>query len=318
MHSLRLGLAALALAAPLIAHAGETELALEGAQTGLHGTLLTPDAAPVEKRPAVLLIAGSGPTDRNGDSAVPGVKPAASRLLAEALQKAGYASLRFDKRGIAASRAAMTAEADLRFDTYIDDAAAWARRLAREPGVACVVILGHSEGAEIAALAAQKTPVCGVISISGVGRKPQTVIMGQLAAAGVPEPTLAKARALIAELEAGRTVPGVPATDPLFRPSVQPYLISWFAKDPAEALGAVRAPVLILQGTTDIQVSMDDADRLAAAAPKARLVRLEGVNHVLKTAPIDRAANLAAYADPRPLDPQVMPPILAFLAGLHP
>jgi pimeloyl-ACP methyl ester carboxylesterase len=312
-------LAVALLALPLAsARAAEVDLVLDGDRSGLHGTLLTSDAPPAQARPAVLLIAGSGPTDRNGDSTQPGVRPASLRLLAEALQKAGYASLRFDKRGIAASHAAMTAEKDLTFDLLIDDAVAWAKRLAREPGVSCVVLVGHSEGAEIAAFAAQKTKVCGVISISGAGRKPQTVILDQLKAAGLPEAVMANVRVVISELEAGRTVPGVPPTDPLFRPSVQPYLISWFAKDPAAGLGAVQAPVLILQGTTDLQVSTDDARLLAAAQPKAKMLLLQGVNHVLKTAPQDRAANIAAYADARPLDPQVAPAILNFLQGVKP
>lgn len=310
--------AALFAMLPAFVHAAETDVVLDGERAVLHGTLLTPDVPALKLKPAVLLIAGSGPTDRNGDSAAPNVKPASLRLIAEALQKAGYASLRYDKRGIAASRAGMTAEKDLTFDLLIDDAVAWAQRLAREPGVSCVVLVGHSEGAELAAFAAQKTKVCGVISISGAGRKPQAVILDQLKAAGLPEAVMANVRAVISELEAGRTVPGVPPTDPLFRPSVQPYLISWFAKDPAAGLGAVQAPVLILQGTTDLQVSTDDARLLAAAQPKAKLLLLQGVNHVLKTAPQDRAANIAAYADARPLDPQVTPAILDFLGAVKP
>ena len=97
----------------------------EGSQA-LHGTLLAPAAGP--RAPAVLIIAGSGPTDRDGDNPL-GVKARSYRLLAEGLAAHGIASLRYDKRGVAASAPAAAREEDLRIETYADDARAWARRL---------------------------------------------------------------------------------------------------------------------------------------------------------------------------------------------
>ena len=92
------------------------------------------------------------------------------------------------------------------------------------------------------------------------------------------------------------------------------------AHPPTDAIAAVTAPVLILQGQTDLQVTEEDARHLAAAARRGTtLVLLPGVNHVLKTAPADRAGNVATYADPaRPLDPAVMPAILTFLKQMTP
>ena len=306
--------------APRPALATERPVTLGTGSDTLYATLSRPDAAPPTRRPAVLLIAGSGPTDRDGNSTLPGVQPATLKQIAQALENAGNVSLRFDKRGIAASRAAGPDETKLRLDTYVDDAVAWTRVLAAEPGVGCVVILGHSEGALIGALAAAKSSVCGLISIAGAGRPFDVVVDAQIRAQGASEDVLKQVDAVWAELKAGRTVPQIPASNPLFRPSVQPYLSSVLAHPPTDAIAAVTAPVLVLQGQTDLQVTEEDARHLAAAARRGTtLVLLPGVNHVLKTAPADRAGNVATYADPaRPLDPAVMPAILTFLKQMTP
>lgn len=311
-------IAGLALALALVGAADartDSDVALGAGATALHGSLMRPDGP--ARTVAVLIISGSGPTDRNGDSTVPGVKPATLRLLAERLADDGVISLRYDKRGVAASAAAGGLEQDLRFTGYIDDAVAWAERLRTEPGVKCVVILGHSEGALIAAVAAHRTPVCGVISVAGAGRPADEVLAEQLSRQA-PADLMIRIRVVLAELKAGRTVPDAPVPA-LFRPSIQPYLISWLQYDPAAELKKLKAPVMILQGENDLQVSVADARRLATARPDARLVLLPGVNHVLKTAPADPAGNIAAYADPTlPLGPGVAEAVVGFVNGLEP
>jgi len=262
----------------------------------------------------VLLIAGSGPTDRDGNSTVPAVRPANLKLIAEALAAAGVPSLRYDKRAIGKSAPAALREDDLRFSTAVDDAVVFARLLRAQPRVTCVILLGHSEGALIAALAAQQIETCGVIEVAGIGRPLGVVIREQLAAQKLPAPLAAQIETALVELEHGRQIANIPGLEAMFRPSVQPYLISQLTIDPTKALAKVEAPVLILQGDNDLQVSVADARLLAAARPDARLVILPGMNHVLKAAPADRAGNLATYADPdRPLADGLMPAILAFV-----
>ena len=295
----------------------DREVSIDGGRAALFGALTTP--AQPRPGPAVLFIAGSGPTDRDSNSTVPGTSPDTFKLMAAALADKGITSLRYDKRGIAKSSPAMVAEANLRFSTYVDDAAAWARYLAAQPGVTCVVILGHSEGALIAPLAAQQASACGVISISGMGRPFDVVLMEQLTAQNLPPATLDQARTILSGLKTGKLYPEVPATDALFRPSVQPYLASELTVDPRAAIASVKAPVLILQGDNDIQVAVEDARLLASARPDAKLVIVPGMNHVLKTAPSDRAGNAATYANPRlPLAPGLMDAITTFVAGLAP
>ncbi len=311
------GAALMAIAAAPPCQAGDSALRVGEGQASLFAVIRHPDRTG-PARPGVLLIAGSGPTDHDGDSTAPGIRPGTLRQLAAGLADIGVVSLRYDKRFIARSATPGQTERDLTLDIAVDDAVRMAQRLAREPGVTCIVIAGHSEGALIGALAAAHTPTCGLISISGMGRPFDEVVNAQLVAAHVPDAVMQSVAQVWVELKAGRLVPSVRATDPLFRPSVQPYLISTLAHPPTEAIAAVRSAVLILQGTTDLQVSLDDAQRLAAARPGAKLVVLNGVNHVLKTAPLDRAANIATYGQPdAPLAPSVMPAISAFITAVQ-
>lgn len=291
-----------------------TDIALPAQPAPLHGTLLTPPDASA----AAVILPGSGPTDRDGNSPM-GVAAGTYRLLAEGLAQQGIATLRIDKRGIAASAAAGPAEADLRFDAYVADARAWAAEAASRAGKPCAWLIGHSEGALVALKAVQGGPnadtgkICGLVLLSGAGRPAGAVLREQMAA--VPEPMKTQAFSILTELEAGRAVADTPpALAALFRPSVQPYLISWLPLDPAALIAAYDGPVFIGQGTTDLQVGVADAQALAAADPRAKLKLWDGVNHVLKTAPAARVANLATYADPAlPLAPGVAQDVAAFI-----
>ncbi|HWY61056.1 MAG TPA: alpha/beta fold hydrolase [Rhizomicrobium sp.] len=297
------------------AAAAEQQVTLPSTPGALYGTLLSSGTA----GPAILMIAGSGPTDRDGNSQA-GLRTDSYKLLAEGLAAKGITSLRVDKRGIAQSSAAGPAEIDLRFQTYADDAKAWAAELRRRTGLSCVWLLGHSEGALVAEVAAQDARgICGLALISGAGRKASDVLRIQMGPQ-LPDPLKQQAFDTIAQLEKGQLVPNPPPElMALFRPSVQPYLISWFAIDPASLLSKVKLPVLILQGNTDIQVSVEDAKLLAAAKPDAKLVILDGVNHVLKSAPAARAANVATYSDPHlPLAPGVADAVADFVQGHKP
>lgn len=302
----------LTLAAALMLAPVSTPVELPSSPAPLHGTLLTPEG---QTRAAAVILPGSGPTDRDGNSPAFGIQAATYRLLAEGLAERGVASVRIDKRGIGASTAAGPAEADLRFSAYADDARAWAADAAARTGRPCAWLIGHSEGAlvALAAIAQGDDKVCGLVLLSGAGRPAGAVLREQLAV--LPEPLKAEALTVVDELEAGRTIADPPASlAALFRPSVQPYLISWLALDPAKLAAAYDGPIFIGQGATDIQVTVTDAEALKAAQPRAELVIWDGVNHVLKVAPADRDANLATYADPAlPLAPGVVEAVADFM-----
>ena len=276
----------------------ETELG------SLAGTYLLPDTG--KPKAVALIIAGSGPTDRNGNSkGIPGSNNSL-KMLAEALAENGIGSLRYDKRLIGESASTSLSEADLRFDTYIDDAKVLLGFPRSRTDVPLLVI-GHSEGAQLGTAAAVGEDVCAVIAIAGPGIPAGQIILEQVRPK-LPPDLLAKTEHIVAELEAGRTVADTPPElAALFRDSVQPYLVSWFAYDPAEAVAALKIPILLVYGTTDIQIPAAYGERLAAASESAELVVIDGMNHVLKMVGPDLQAQMRSYGDPSlPLAPDLV------------
>ena len=272
----------------------------------LYGTLELPAAkAPY---PVALLIAGSGPTDRDGNTSLITTKNDSLKMIAEALAAHGIASLRCDKRGIAQSKAAMIKEDDLRFETYVDDTVRWAEYLRKDNRFGALVIAGHSEGSLIGMLAAQKLSASGYISIAGPGQPGGQIIVRQLKAQSAPPEILKQIEGMVKTLEDGHKLDSVPAgLEGLFRTSVQPYLISWFKYDPAREIAKLKMPVLILQGSTDIQIAVSDAKLLHDGNPAAKLVIVEGMNHVLKEVSDDPAKQIASYGDPKlPVAPKLL------------
>ncbi|MBA4065050.1 MAG: alpha/beta hydrolase [Isosphaera sp.] len=262
--------------------------------------------------PAVILHAGSGPTDRDGNG--PLTRTDNLKMLGRALAAEGIAVLRYDKRGVAGSLFALAREEDARLDTYADDVRAWAALLRKDGRFTKLGYVGHSEGALVGLIAAADAKFDAFVSLCGPGRPLQDVLREQLKGK-LPEKLAAAADAILTELSAGRAVAEVPKElQVLFRPSVQPFLISAFKRDPAKLIAGVPCPVLVVSGSTDLQVTAEDAKRLGDANPKARVVTVKGMNHVLKAVGGDLAKQLPSYADPSlPLHPRVGYEVGAFL-----
>jgi pimeloyl-ACP methyl ester carboxylesterase len=261
--------------------------------------------------PIVVFIAGSGPTDRDGNQ--PRLKNDCLKHLGEALAAQGIAALRYDRRGVGESSKTAPKEEDLTIDTLADDVVDWINLLRTDKRFSRIGIVGHSEGALVGTLAAKRAPADVFVSVAGVGRKIDVVLREQLAK-NLPAKLKEQSDRIIDELVAGRTVTEVPKElASLFRPSVQPFLISKFKYDPAQELARLRMPVLIVQGTTDIQIAVEDAKVLAAAKKDAQLVLIEGMNHTLRKA-VTPAEQAKAYTDPSlPLAPRLVEEIAAFL-----
>ena len=321
MHSAALCLLLAALAAPASAQ-GWTEApdTLAGRSGALHGTLTLPADAdgPV---PVALIIAGSGPTDRDGNQA--GQGSASLRKLAHALAEAGVATLRTDKRGVGASAGALRALADMSFVGYATDAADWTDRLQADPRFSTVSLVGHSEGGLHALLAGRARGADAVVTLAGIGETVGATLRRQLTdPERFPDPAdRARALTVIDSLEAGHLVSDLPpALAPIFFPTVQPLLMDFMRFDPAAEAAAFDGPLLVVQGTTDVQVEVSDAERLAAAQPAARLLVVDGMNHVLVQDAGTLAEQIAgSYADPeRPLDPTLVREVAAFLLAVEP
>jgi hypothetical protein len=257
----------------------EEAIELPTAWGKLCGTLLLPDGE--GPWTAVLLVAGSGPTDRDGNNPLLPAPVDNIKSLAQALAARGIASLRYDKRGVGASVYPGLNESVLRFEHLVDDAVQWGEHLGRDPHVRGVVLVGHSEGALIAALAAEDAQAKALVSIAGAGSRASALIRRQIHD-HLPADLATPAYAMLDSLERQQPVAEVPdSLVLLFRPSVQPYLMSWFRYDPPEVLGALPLPVMLVQGSADVQVAVSDARALHAGKPDARLVVVEGMDHLL-------------------------------------
>ena len=313
-------LALVATAATLAAQPpAERALQVPAAHGRLGGVLLQAAGAPA---PVVLIIPGSGPTDHDGNN-LRGLRADTYRLLAAGLAAAGISSLRIDKRGLYSSASALADADAVTIPDYAADVHTWVRVLQRRLQPRCVWLLGHSEGALVALVAAQQPAgICGLVLASAAGRPLGEVLRAQLRRQA-PSAQLSHAQnACIDALEAGQHVAAASLPKPLvalLRPPLQGFLISAFSYDPAQLLHAYRGPVLILQGERDLQVEEADARRLAQAAPLAQLALLPDVNHVLKSvSSTERSANLATYTAANvPLAPGVVSAIADFIRAPH-
>ncbi len=299
------------------AQSQEENIVLKQTKGVLDGTLLMPKST--KKVPVVLIVAGSGPTDRNGNSSL-SVTAKSYQLLAEGLANKGIASLRYDKRGVGKSASSMMKESDLTFETYIQDVQQWIDTLKKSNRFSKITVLGHSEGSLLGMVAVQKSPVDGYISLAGPARGIDEILNEQIAQQPLPDSVKNEVKRNLDRLKRGETFPKLMqnmAVVMLFRPSIQPYMISWLKYVPAEEIKKVKAKTLIIQGTTDIQVNKNEGKLLAKAQPKAKLILINGMNHVLKDAAIDRAENIKTYTNPDlPLAKGMIETVVKFVDSL--
>lgn len=278
--------------------------------------------------PVAIIIPGSGPTDRNGNSPM-GVKANSYALLAQALQSNGVSTLRIDKRGMFGSKAALSNANAVTMSDYKHDVGGWMKWAQQKTGASCIWLIGHSEGGLVALWSSggnmPRAPrYCGLVLLATPGRPLGIILREQLAANPANAPLLGAANGAISALEAGETVDMAtlpPALAPLFNPEVQPYLREMMRFDPAEPLRYRSRPVMVVSGGRDLQVTAKDRDAFAAnppilaGMPRRCIVTFDAMTHVLKDVPADdRAANLASYANPAlPLTPGLAPVVAQFI-----
>jgi pimeloyl-ACP methyl ester carboxylesterase len=291
--------------------ARDTVVHFQSGGVTLEGTLTLPDAG--RRWPAVVIIAGSGPTDRNGNS-VAGVATDMYAMLARGLADQGIASLRYDKRVLPSTRGAVEIAA-LTMAEFAADASAAARFLAAREDVGPIAFVGHSEGGSLAMLAARDgAPVKGLVLVSAAGRDATTILREQLARQ-FPPPLLAQFDTAWAGYLRGESVTSPPGLEALFVPVNRRFVQSWNAVKPVELLRGLRLPTLVVQGATDVQTTIADAEALRSARPDVVLEVLPGVNHVLKeSSGATMQAQLSSYTNRSlPLAPAVVPTIAQFV-----
>ncbi len=274
----------------------EREVTLKTPTGDLYGSLVIP----MENRLGVvaLIIPGSGPTDRDGNSILIKGANNSLKMLADSLAIEGISTLRIDKRGIAKSRAALTSEENLRFEDMVEDAVSWLRFLKADKRFGKIAVIGHSEGSLVGMLAAEISDADAFVSIAGAGHSIDGILVQQLSKQLTPE-LMDTVKQYLATLKKEERI-----ANPnklfmaLFRPSVQPYMISFLKYNPANEIKNVKGKVMLVQGTADLQVGMDEFELLKTSRPTAQTLVIEGMNHVLKQVGTSATENMKSYSDP--------------------
>ncbi len=276
----------------------------------LKGDLYSPETGKTKKT-LVILLAGSGPTNRNGNQI--GMQNNSLKYLAEDLANGGYSVFTFDKRIIAQIIAGNINESESRFEDLISDAKSIAEHFKKTNNYKKIVFAGHSEGSLVGMIAAREINANAYISISGAGRSSDEVLIEQLDKQLPSQKE--KITASFNLLKKGETFKNeVPVLESVFRASVQPYLISWIKYNPQEEIQKLNCPILIINGDNDLQVEPKDALLLNQANTKSELVILKNMNHVFKTIKGDKTENMNSYSNPDLKNaPELSETILKFL-----
>jgi pimeloyl-ACP methyl ester carboxylesterase len=290
---------------------GEKEISLSSAGgTKIYGTLLSKN----NQQKIAIIIAGSGPTDRDGNSTI--APPTNEyKMMAHALDSQNIATFRYDKRGVAKSIASGLKESDLVFDDYVKDAEKIFDYLHDTLGFRDIYFIGHSEGSLIAMLVSQEKKVKGYISIAGAGRPIDVILNEQMQKQPLPDSVKQQIPLIFDQFKKGKEVDDFPKIlSALFRKSIQPYLISWLKYSPEKEIAKLKCPILILQGSCDIQVQVEDANNLHNANKKSTLDIIPSMSHTLKNAGDNCADQSKTYSDSSmPLDKMLVEDIVKFI-----
>jgi pimeloyl-ACP methyl ester carboxylesterase len=292
----------------------ETPIILKTLSGSIIGTLTMPKNAS-GKIPVVIIIADAGPTDRNGNNPQLDINDNTYKLLAEGLGKSGIASVRYDKRMVGESKTTNKLE-DLRFDDYVDDAVGLIGMLSDDQRFSRVIILGHGEGALVGMLASRDQPVKAFISVNATSEQGDKFMTEQLKSK--PQYIQDEFKTLLDSMKKGKTIDNIdPALYFIASPPKQKYLISYCRYPPLRIIKIVKVPIMFIQGTTDMQVSVADAEKFKKIKSDATLTVIPGMNHILKEAPADKDQNLATYSKPElPLKPELVSDIVGFINKL--
>ncbi|MEB3005038.1 alpha/beta hydrolase [Capnocytophaga sp. G2] len=272
----------------------------------INGTLLT--SGNHKNASLAILIAGSGPTDRDGNQSQ--LKNNSLKYLAEGLAEKGIDVFRYDKRIIAQMSKGVVQEEKLTFEDEVNDAFLVVNHFKKK--YKKITLIGHSEGALIGILVAQKAPIYKFVSLSGAGNSSATLIEEQIEK-NAPQ-LKEESQKILNQLKKGELVENVSSyLAPIFRKSVQPYLISWFKYEPTKEIAKLRIPILITQGTYDLQVESKEAKLLKEAQSRAQLLLIEGMNHVLKEVKTPQE-NQQSYLNPNlPISHKLIDGIAQFI-----
>jgi alpha/beta superfamily hydrolase len=283
----------------------ETELSVSDL---IDGSLVTPDSNP--SKSLVIIIAGSGPTNRNGNQNF--LKSNNLKKLAIALAENNFASFRYDKRIVKQIETGNVDVKNMRFEDFVNDAKDVITYFANKTEFSKLYIAGHSQGSLVGMLAIDEN-IDGFISLAGAGQNIGDVIVDQIN--NTARQFVEDTKKVVKKLKAGQTTTEYPqALQAIFNLETQPFMISWMTYNPTEIIASIKQPVLIVNGTKDLQVSVGEAKLLANANQDASIRIIDNMNHVLFTIEDDKLENSKSYGESfRPINPELIESIVLFI-----
>lgn len=271
------------------------------------GTLLTPNA--LDKPILAIIIAGSGPTDRNGNQNF--LKSNNLKKLAERLSNNNIATFRYDKRIVKQIKNG-NIDKNIMFDDFVTDAISVIEYFKETKAYSKIYVIGHSQGSLVGMLAA-KDRADGFISIAGAGQSIDHVIIDQIqkTAQMYTEDT----KRVFDMMRQGKTTPDYPqALSSIFDIEIQPFMMNWMQYNPQDVIKTLDIPILIINGTKDLQVTVEEATLLKEASHNAELKIVEKMNHVLFIIDGDDLENSKSYNESaRKISEDVVSAILDFI-----
>lgn len=276
----------------------------------IDGTLLLPQDK--DNPPLAIIVGGSGPTDRDGNQQMQQTN--CLKYLAQGLTKNGIATFRYDKRIIKQMKDRTLSEESIRFDDFIDDAKDIITYFKKAKSFSKIYVIGHSQGSLVGMVAAQGQ-TDGFISIAGAGQEIDDVVVDQIAkqAPGLKE----NARKSFDDMRANGVAQNYsPGLSSIFRPQIQPFMLTWMRYNPNVEIKKLDIPILILNGDKDLQVQESEAELLKAARPDAKYVIIENMNHILKEVSGNDIENSKSYNLPNlPVMPELIDQIASFISN---
>ncbi|MDT0559277.1 alpha/beta hydrolase [Ichthyenterobacterium sp. W332] len=274
--------------------------------TLIDGTLVLPKT---KAKSLAIIIAGSGPIDRNGNQNF--LKNNALKKLAEGLTLNGIATFRYDKRIVKQIQQG-NVDPNIKFDDFVTDAISVVEYFKTSKEFSKIYVLGHSQGSLVGMLSA-KDRADGFISLAGAGQNIGDVIVEQVSktAPGLAEDS----KKVVDILKTGETTDNFPPVlASLFRKDLQPFMINWMSYEPTLLIKDLQIPILLINGTKDLQVSVAEAKLLKAANIKAELAIINDMNHVLFIIKGGNLENSKSYNESfRPISEELVKVISTFI-----
>lgn len=273
----------------------------------IDGTLLIP--TDIEKPNLAIIIAGSGPTDRNGNQNL--LKNNSLKKLAEELSKEGIATFRYDKRIVKQIRR-NNVDMNIRFDDFITDAISVLEYFKNRDDYNKLYIIGHGQGSLVGMVTA-KQGADGFISLAGAGKPIDDVIIDQVTNTA-PMFTEDTKRAF-SKMKEGKTTMDYPqALESIFNLETQPFMMNWMSYIPQEEIRDLEIPVLIINGTKDLQVSEEEANLLHLSNSNSTIKIIEQMNHILVLIQGDTLENSKSYNESqRKISEELIKTIVSFI-----